>query len=223
MRLGGIPLALELAAARVGVLGVEQILARLDGSFRLLIGGSRVMPTRHQTLRAALDWSDNLLSEPERVVFERLAVFAGEFQLRAAEAICIDAEVPPDAVLDVLSGLVNKSLVASESDEHEAWYHLLEPVRQYAMGHLRERGDFAKISARHTSFYLEFAERTPTESRGPNQESWLATLEREQGNLRAALERGIGLADANATLRLAGGLVPFWEAHGHLNEDLSWL
>ncbi|HEX7103204.1 MAG TPA: hypothetical protein VF201_11220 [Nitrolancea sp.] len=91
MRLGGIPLALELAAARVGVLGVEQILARLDGSFRLLIGGSRVMPTRHQTLRAALDWSDNLLSEPERAVFERLAVFAGEFQLRAAEAICIDA------------------------------------------------------------------------------------------------------------------------------------
>src|SRR5262249_8351356 len=132
-RLGGIPLALELAAARVRVLTVQQILGRLDDVFRLLVGGSRAGPTRQQTLRATLDWSDALLTESERTVFRRLAVFAGAFMLEAVEAVCADADMPAEAVFEVLTRLVDKSLVVVDVSEAVAWYRLLEPVRQYAL------------------------------------------------------------------------------------------
>ncbi len=222
-RLGGIPLALELAAARAGVLGVEQILARLDDTFRFLTGGSRVAPTRHQTLRAALDWSDALLTERERTVFRRLAVFAGEFQLAATETVCSDAQIAADDVLDLLTGLVNKSLVMVVSDDRSAWYHLLEPVRQYAMAQLAALEEADDLRACHAAYYLDLAERAANELQGPEQESWLATLEREQGNLRAALEWEIGQADAGSALRLAAALVPLWETHAHLVEGRRWL
>ncbi len=222
-RLGGIPLALELAAARVRVLGIEQIHSRLDDSFRFLSGGSRVAPTRHQTLKAALDWSEALLTENERMVFRRLAVFAGEFQIETAEAVCSSENLPPADVFDSLTGLVNKSLVVAFVGESEAWYHLLEPVRQYALGKLQDRGEFDETRASHLAFYLNLAERSADEVRGPNQEAWLTRFEREQGNLRVALESAFEDACSGAALRLTAGLVPFWEAHGHLTEGLRWL
>ncbi len=222
-KLGGIPLALELAAARVHVLGIEQILARLDDTFRFLTGGSRVAPTRHQTLQAAVDWSDALLSETERAVFHRLSVFTGEFQLEMAEEVCAGGDVPPGEVLDVVTGLVNKSLVAARSDAHVAWYSLLEPVRQYALGHLQACGELPATRARHVAAYVTLAEHAASAIRGPEQEVWLSRLQREQGNLRAALEWATGHLDAETGLRLACALVPFWEAHGHLAEGLHWL
>jgi non-specific serine/threonine protein kinase len=222
-RLAGIPLALELAATRVRTLGVEQILTRLDDTFRLLTGGSRIAPTRHQTLRAALEWSDALLTDAERTVFRRLAVFAGDFQLETAEALCSDSDIVADSVLDILTGLVNKSLVTAESDDHAAWYQLLEPVRQFALGALVTQTEVADIRARHAAFYLERAERAAIEMLGPEQERWLATLEREQSNLRAALEWAEQQNEAEFALRLAVALAPFWEIRGHLNEGLRWL
>lgn len=222
-RLGGIPLALELAAARVGVIGVEQILARLNDSFRFLSGGSRVVPTRHQTLRAALDWSDALLSERERTVFRRLAIFAGEFQLEAAEAVCAYGDMPSSAVVDALIGLANKSLVVPVSGDRTAWYHLLEPVRQYALGHLVAHCEMTETEALHAHFYITMAETAEREMLGLKQEAWLNILEREQGNLRAALEWAQKQQDASPGLRLATALVPFWQIHGHLAEGLRWL
>lgn len=222
-RLGGIPLALELAAARAHVLGIDQMLARLDDAFRFLTGGSRVAPTRHQTLQATLDWSDALLSEPERAVFRRLSVFSGEFQLETAEEVCAGGIVPPGDVLDVVTGLVNKSLVVARSDDHVAWYSLLEPVRQYARGHLQECGELAATQTRHVAAYVKLAEHATPAIRGPEQEVWLSRLRWEQGNLRAALEWATAHADAQTGLRLACALVPFWEARGHLTEGLHWL
>lgn len=221
-RLDGIPLALELAAARVRVLTVAQILDRLDDTFRLLTGGGRVAPTRQQTLRAALDWSDALLTEPERAAFRRLAVCAGAFPLEAAEAICAEADLAPVDVLEVVTRLVDKSLVVRE-DEEGGGYRLLEPVRQYAMQHLIACGEVAAIQARHATFYTALAERAATALHGPEQVAWLARLEREQGNLRETLRRAEERGESEATVRLATALVPFWEAHGHLTEGRYWL
>lgn len=222
-RLEGIPLALELAAARARVLGVEQLLARLDDSFQLLTGGSRVAPTRHQTLQAALAWSDALLTDAERVVFRRLAAFAGEFQLEAAEALCAEESPMPGEVLDALTGLVDKSLVIVMSGEQTAWYRLLEPVRQYALEQLVEAGEFEEIQGRHAAFYLDLAEHVPVALQGPEQGQWLKQLEREQGNLRAALEWARQQTGSVYELRLAAALAPFWEMHGHLAEGLRHL
>ncbi|HLT17939.1 MAG TPA: LuxR C-terminal-related transcriptional regulator [Thermomicrobiales bacterium] len=220
-RLDGIPLALELAAARVRVLGVGQLLARLDDSFRVLTGGSRVAPTRHQTLRGALAWSDALLTEPERAVFLRLAVFAGEFQLEAVEAVCADA--PQHQILDAITGLVNKSLVVAESEARMAWYRLLEPVRQYAMERLAEQGALGAARARHAAYYLALGERATAGLRRLEQVAWLERLEREQGNLRVALEFARQQDDPALELSLAVAFALYWEMRGHLTEGLRWL
>ena len=222
-RLEGIPLALELAAARVRVLGVEQLLTRLVDSFDLLTGGSRVAPTRHQTLQAALAWSDALLTDGERAVFRRLAAFVGAFQLEAAEAVCADDDLGPSAVLDALAGLVDKSLVMVVSDGQTAWYRLLEPVRQYALEQLALHGEAEETQTRHAMFYLDLAERAPDALRGPEQGRWLRRLEREQGNLRAALSWTQQQEDSVTELRLTAALAPFWELHGHLVEGLRRL
>ena len=221
-RLDGIPLALELAAARVHMLGVEEILERLDDAFQLLTGGSRVAPTRHQTLHAALAWSDALLTADERVVFRRLSVFAGVFQLEAAEAICADAEFASEAVFNSLSGLVDKSLVITESGEQVAWYRLLEPVRQYALELLDACHEAEPIRLRHASYYLNLAERAAAGLRGPEQMHWLQRLDRERANLRAALG-ATRVAEPLLELRLAVALAPFWEIDGHQREGLRQL
>ena len=159
-RLDGLPLALELAASRVRTLSPDQILARLDDIFGLLVHGGPVAPTRHQTLRAAMDWSYTSLSEPERAVFRRLAAFVGEFDLDAAEAVCSDAELDRSAVLDLLTSLADKSLVMVESvREEEASYRLLEPLRQYASRQLDASGEVADVRRRHAQWHAELAER----------------------------------------------------------------
>ncbi len=222
-RLDGIPLAIELAAPLVRVLTLDEILAHLDDSVRLLVGGSRVGATRQQTLRAALDWSDALLTAAERALFHRLAVFAGEFTLAAVEAVCA-AEMSTDDLLETLTRLVDKSLVMVDASAAIAWYRLLEPVRQYAQRQLTAHGEAAATRARHAAFYTALAEQAAPALRGPEQEIWLARLERAHGNARAALgwarERG---GDTEMGLRLATALGPFWEGHGHVAEGRRWL
>ena len=222
-RLGGIPLALELAAARVHLLGLNEILARLDDSFSLLNSGTRIAPTRHQTLRATIEWSEALLTDLERTIFHRLAVFAGEFQLDAAEAVCACGPLQESDVFSGMIGLVNKSLVVSTSDDRAVWYHLLEPVRQYAASMLDLSPVANEIRARHADAFLSLAETSEAELLGPSQADWFQRMERSQGNMRLAMEWFQKHADPSIPLRLATALVPFWVGHGHLNEGMLWL
>jgi predicted ATPase len=186
-RLDGIPLAIELAAARVG-LSVEQIVTRLDDSLKLLSTGSRTASARQRTLRGALDWSYDLLSDPERVLFGRLSVFAGGWTLEAAEAVGSGEGVKEDVVLDLLLGLVDKSLVVAEATgEGGVRHRMLEPVRQYAREKLEEGGEAEEVRRRHATFFLTLAEEAEPGLRGPEDREWLECLETEHDNMRAAL------------------------------------
>ncbi len=222
-RLDGIPLALELAAARVKVLTPEQIAARLDDRFRLLTGGSRTALPRQQTLRAMMDWSFNLLSEPERIVLRRLSTFAGGWTIEAAEAICAGEGVNRYEVLDLLTHLVDESLVIVDERGGEARYRLLETVRQYAREKLLEARDAEVVRRRHRDWFLALADRAESELLGPQQAAWLNRLEQEHDNLRAALDWSLGSGAIEAALRLAGALWPFWEVRGYLGEGREWL
>jgi predicted ATPase/class 3 adenylate cyclase len=223
-RLDGIPLAIELAAARAKVLSVRQITERLDDRFRLLTEGSRTALPRHQTLRAVMDWSYDLLSEQERILLRRLSVFAGGWTLEAAESVCIRHAVETPKVLDLLTQLVDKSLVMVETQGSVAWYRLLETVRQYARDRLTAAGESAGMQTQHRNWYLDLAERAEPELRGPGQSAWLKQLELEHDNLRAALESSIEEHDgAHAGLRLAGALYWFWFVRGHWSEGRRWL
>ncbi len=216
--LDGIPLALELAAARVGALPVEGIATRLDDRFRLLTGGPRTALPRQRTLRAALDWSYDLLSEPERALLRRLAVFAGGWTLGAAEAVGVGEGVEDWEALDLLDGLVNKSLAQEEESSGDARYSLLETVRQYGIEKLGEGGETAATRERHLEWYLALAEESEPGLLGPEQGAWLERLEREHDNLRVALvwARDNGLVERG--LRLAGALWRFWSMRGYLTE-----
>src|SRR6266508_3832761 len=222
-RLDGIPLAIELAAARVKVLAVEQIAARLDNRFSLLTGSSRTALPRHRTLRATIDWSYDLLSEPERALFRRLSVFAGGFSLEAAEAVCGDEEDEWDAVLELLSHLVDKSLVTVEEHGEHVRYRLLETIRQYAREKLRGSDELARIWDRHLDFFLQFVEAAEPQLFGAGQVVWLNRLELDYDNLRAAAEWAGKVGAAVATLRLAGALRRFWYVRGQHGEGLTWL
>ncbi|MBV9327271.1 MAG: tetratricopeptide repeat protein [Chloroflexi bacterium] len=216
-RLDGIPLALELAAARLQVLSLEQLVTRLHHAVSLLGGGSRTMPARQQTLRATLDWSYQLLTEVEQSVFRQLAVFAGGCELEAAEAVCQSEDLPSEGVLDVIAQLANKSLVLVDSDAATARYRLLEPVRQYAEEQLAGSGDRAAALERHGAWFLDLAERARPRLSGPDQVEWLNRLEREYDNMRAALRWLRAQADERE-LRLVIALAPLWEARAHLSE-----
>jgi non-specific serine/threonine protein kinase len=221
--LDGIPLALELAAARVRVLAVTQIRERLTDSLDLLVGSTRAAPSRQQTLRAALDWSYALLPATEQALLQRLAVFAGTFDLAAAEAIGGGVDLPAAAVLDLLTQLVDKSLLQVEEGPESARYRLLEPVRQYAQQQLEASGAAEAAAARHTGVYLVLAERAAPELRGRDQVAWLARLDRERDNLRTALRRLQAHGEVESGLRLAVALVGFWEGRGYLSEGRQWL
>lgn len=224
-RLDGLPLAVELAAARVRTLGLAQILERLDDSFRLLIGGSRTAPRRQQTLRATLDWSTDLLSLAERVVFHRLSVFSGGFTLEAAEHVCAGGPVDLNDALELVTGLVDKSVVITEQHGGKARFRLLEPIRQYAYEGLLSSGELAGVRERHARFFLVFAERWDRgTSRGGvgRQAAWEA-LEQEHPNLREALNWCLETENPQVGLRLGQALVSFWRGHGHFNEGLKWL
>lgn len=226
-QLDGIPLALELAAARVKVLRVEQIAARLAerDQFRLLTGGSRTALPRHQTLNALIDWSHDLLSEPERRLFRRLAVFAGGWTLEAAESVCAGKGVEENAVLDLMTQLVNKSLILAEREQdQEVRYRMLETIRQYASERLLEAGEGEQLRNRHLDFFLNWVERVEPELRGPEQLKWLDQLESEHDNLRTTLEWGLAQAGRGEnSLRLAGALLTFWRRRGYISEGRAWL
>jgi len=216
-QLDGIPLAIELAAARVRVLAVEQIAARLDDRFRLLTGGTRMSLPRHQTLRATMDWSYDLLSEEERSALRRLAVFVGGWTLEAAEAIC-GGGVEARDVLDLLARLVQRSLVAPEDQTREIRYRMLETVRQYAREKMQESGEEAAIRDRHSQWYLALAERAEPELRGPEQTTWLARLDSDHDNFRAGTEWLIERGDTESALRLTSSLSRFWFTRGYFRE-----
>jgi tetratricopeptide (TPR) repeat protein len=216
-RLDGIPLAIELAAARVKAMPVEKLAERLDDRFRLLTGGSRAALPRQQTLRALIDWSYDLLSEPERVLLQRLSVFVGGWTLEAAEAICAGEGIEEWEVLDLLSALVEKSLVQYEEQGASARYRLLETVRQYSRDRLLESGNVETARRRHSDWYRALAEQAEPELRGAEQAEWLERLDLEQDNLRGALEWGLA-TDATSALGLAAALGLFWELRGYYTE-----
>jgi len=222
-RLDGIPLAIELAAARVRVLAVEQIAARLDDRFQLLTGGSQIVLPQHQTLRATMEWSHDLLGERERAVLRRLAVFAGGWSLEAAEAICAGDGLAERDILDLLMQLVDKSIVVSETGGTEARYRLLETVREYAQDRLAEAGEVATIRNRHFEWYLDLAQRAERKFYSPEEATWLEHLEGEHENLRAALEWSGGRADPAPGLRFAVALARFWQVRTHFAEGRRWL
>jgi predicted ATPase/Tfp pilus assembly protein PilF len=218
-RLDGIPLAIELAAARVKVLSVEQIAERLDDRFRLLTGGSRTALPRQQTLRALIDWSYDLLVEPERALLRRSSVFAGGWSLEAAEAVCAGDGIEEWEVLDLLTSLVDKSLASAEEHEGLARYRLLETVRQYARDRLLESGEEAGVRRRHLECFLRLAEEAISWLAGPKQAAWLDRLETEHDNLRAGLEWSRAADERVETgLRLALALWAFWDTRHHRAE-----
>ena len=223
-RLQGMPLAIELAAARVKTLTVEQIAARLDDYLNLLTDGSRTAVSRQQTLRSTLDWSYALLSDAERLLLERLTVFAEGWNLEAAEQVCSDSTLERRQILDLLTSLTDKSLVVFVERESHGRYHLPEMVRQYGAEKRRARGQTDQVRVRHRNFYLALAEEAERNLQGANQRTWLGYLATEHANMRAALDGCREEPDGVQTgLRLAGALYRFWEIHGHYSEGRAYL
>ncbi|MGI8909594.1 MAG: tetratricopeptide repeat protein [Rubrobacteraceae bacterium] len=223
-RLDGIPLAIELAAARVGALAVGQISERLSDSLELLTGGGRMATPRQQTLRGALDWSYDLLSEPERLLFCRLPVFASGWTLEAAEVVGADGVIDERDVLDLISRLVDKSLVVAEAGENGALrYRFLEPVRQYARERLEGSGQADAVRQRHALWFLALAEEAEPELTQEQQGLWIERLEVEHDNLRTALRWLLERREIEPTLRLCGALGEFWHMRGYLSEGRRWL
>ena len=219
-RLDGIPLALELAAARMRALAVAEIAARLSDRFRLLTGGAETVLPRQQTLRACIDWSYELLSGTERALLSRLSVFAGGFTLAAAEAVGAGREIEHAHVFDLLAQLVDKSLV--EIDAGTGRYRLLETVRQYAQERLNEAGDGEEVRARHVDFFLALAEETAPDLVGPEPAQSLMRLADERENLLLAHRHCANGADgAEKGLRLAHALTHLWHANGRMELGFS--
>jgi predicted ATPase/class 3 adenylate cyclase len=222
-RLDGIPLAIELAAARVRSMPVEEVDRRLGQSFGLLTGGSRTALPRQQTLRSLIDWSYDLLDEPERVLLSRLCAFSGGWGLEAVEGVCSGGTIEEVDVLDLLTSLIDKSLVILEEAGDVTRYRLLETVRQYARDRLSERGELEIWRGRHIAYFLAFAEGAEQHLRGAEQQVWLERLEADHDNLRAALAWCTeGPGDAELGLRLAGAIWRFWYVRGYFGEGRGW-
>jgi predicted ATPase/DNA-binding XRE family transcriptional regulator len=232
-RLDGIPLALELAAARVAVFSTEEIATRLDDRFRLLTGGSRTALERHQTLRALIDWSHDLLSDEERRLFRQLSVFAGGWTFEAAEVVCSAPLSQPGRgvggegldVLNLLTQLVNKSLVMVDAGARTEGtrYRLPETIRQYARDKLLDAGEAEQVRDRHLAFFLQFAETAEPKLRGSEQLEWLERVETDHDNLRTALSWSLESGKSERALELAGALGYFWELRGYWSEGRKWL
>jgi predicted ATPase len=210
-RLDGIPLAIELAAARAAALGIESVAARLDDRFRLLAGGYRTATPRHRTLRATMDWSYELLTEPERVVLRRLAIFSGGFTLQAARAVVADDEIAPSEVVDCVASLVAKSLVTADTGGATMRYRLLETTRAYALEKLVQAGEFDAAARRHARRYLELFEGAEIETETRPAAEWLADYGPRIDNLRAALDWALSPAgDPSIGVALTAAAVPLW-------------
>ena len=217
-RLDGMPLAIELAAARMTVLTVEEVADRLDDCFRLLSSGGRTAMPHQHTLHATMDWSHELLPEQERILLRRLSVFAGGFTLKAVESVCVWEDLQRDDVLDLLSHLVNKSLVLVAEQENETRYRLLEAVRQYGWEKLSESGEEGQLRQQHARYYLALAEEAEPELKGEEQVAWLERLEREHDNLRVAMRSLLGQGESEEASRLGWALWLFWGIRGYYDE-----
>ncbi len=222
-RLDGIPLALELAAARADVLTPRQLTERLEHTLDLLTGGDRTATPRQQTLRGALDWSYQLLSGEEQLLFRRLAIFAGGWTLEMAESVCSDDGIAANDVVRLLAQLGEKSLLQVDLSGDEARYRLLEPVRQFASERLHASGEVEILQERHARCCLALAEEAEPNLTGPNQAIWLNRVASEQDNLRAALVFFDASGDRGSALRLAGALGRFWWTQGYIAEGQRWL
>jgi non-specific serine/threonine protein kinase len=223
-RLDGLPLAIELASARVNVLTVEQIAARLDDRFGLLGAAPGVSYSQHRTLRNAVDWSYDLLSTPEQILLRRLSVFAGGCSLASAEAVCAGEGLEREQVLEVLSSLVNKSLVVSRTlQRDEARYSLLETIREYAREKLSDEREASMLQGRHLQWFLYLAEETAPKLVGPYQQLWLDWLESEYDNIRAALAYSLESDSIEVGLRIATAIYQFWTIRDYAQEGLTWL
>jgi non-specific serine/threonine protein kinase len=215
-RLDGIPLAIELAAARLKMFTPHQIAERLGDRFKLLTGGSRTALPRQQTLRALIDWSYITLDETEQNVFRSLAVFSGGWTFEAAEAIVGEIEA-----LDGLSGLVNKSLINVEDRDGEFRYRYLETIRQYAMEKLLESGEAVRVRDRHLAHFLEFIQRAEGQFGTPQRSEWLNRLEMEHENIRSALGWAVE-NDPDSALRMVCSLLIFWRSRSYMTEGCKW-
>ncbi len=223
-RLDGIPLALELAAARVRALSIEEVNARLDERFRLLTGGSRTALPRQQTLRSLIDWSYDLLRAPEQTLFRRLAVFVGGFTLDAAEQVCRGDGVDDAMMLDLVTSLVDKSLVAAETRGDATRYRLLETIRQYARERLLEHGIAMMWRDRHLAYFAALGAQAEPHLSGREQRFWLDRVEIEYDNVRAALAWASAAdGDTHAGLHLAASIWRFWYVRGLFSEGRRWL
>jgi predicted ATPase/class 3 adenylate cyclase len=222
-RLDGIPLAIELAAARVRVLSVEDILARLGDRFHLLVGARTALP-RQQTLRALIDWSYDLLTEKERLLLRRLSVFAGGWRLEAAEQVCSDKEMESWEVLDLLTSLVDKSFVMGETQKGHERYRFLETILKFSQERLLESHEAEEFACKHAAYFLKLAENSYGKMWGREQAHWLDLLDEESGNLRTALDWSSRAAgEEEMLLRLSGSLWRYWEIRGYLSEGRSRL
>jgi predicted ATPase len=220
-RLEGIPLALELAAARVRALSVVDINRRLSDRYKLLTGGSRVLQERQQTLRALVDWSYDMLPQAEKTLLNRLAPFRGGFDMAAAEAVCADETLNSDDILDLLTQLVEKSLVMQDQSRDETRYTMLETIRDYAREKLAEAGEAALLGAAHCNHFFALAKQARDGLRGPQQGEWLNRFETEQDNLRAAMNLALadeGGVDPVVAVKLAVAMQNFWVLRGHASE-----
>lgn len=220
--LDGIPLAIELAAARMRSMTAEEIALHLDDRFNLLNQGSRAAKPHHQTLRAAIDWSYGLLAEDERVLFRRLSLFAGGWTLEAAELICTDENLEQDDIFAVLSHLVDKSLINVETKNGTSRFQMLETIREYAREKLSDSGENKIVHRSHLDFFTHWMEQVEPKLHGPEQISWLDQTETEYDNLRVALQWATN-HDVETGLRLAGSLGWFWFVRGYPSEGIEWL
>ncbi|HEX8918009.1 MAG TPA: tetratricopeptide repeat protein [Chloroflexota bacterium] len=222
-RLDGLPLAIELAAARIRLFPPQALLERLSNRLKLLTGGARDLPTRHQTLRGTVDWSYSLLTEPEQTLFSRLSVFAGGCTLDAAEEVCDAGGSLEVDLLDVIASLVDKSLLRQEGQESPR-LAMLDTLREYAAERLEAGGEVDEIRHRFASYFMTLAEDAEDAMlRGVQLPAWLDRLDREHDNLREALGWLVRTGQTEEALRLAGALFPFWNARGHWREGRRWL
>jgi len=219
-KLDGIPLAIELATARLGALSVEQISERLGGALGLLTTSDLTRAPRQRTLRAALEWGYGLLGEGERALFGRLSVFVGGWTLEATERVGAAGEIRGGEVLDLLSRLVNQSLVVVEAGAEQgvSRYRMLEPIRQYAWELLEQGGEAREVRDRHAALFTSLAEQAHTELRGPGQVGWMQRLDQEHDNLRAAMAWALSSGDYRTAALLGWALWPFWYYRGFHRE-----
>jgi predicted ATPase/DNA-binding SARP family transcriptional activator len=223
-RLEGLPLAIELAAARIRILSPQALLDRLSNRLKLLTGGPKEFSERQRTLRSTIEWSYELLEADEKALFGRLSVFSGGWTLEAVEAVCSGGAIEQEDVLDLLGGLVDKSLVVVRwITDSAARYRMLESIRQYAREKLEENGEVDQVRDRHATFFLALAEEVEPQLAGPGQRLWVKRLEGEHDNLREALSWVLEQGEGELALRLGAALGRFWHFRNYLGEGISWM